>query len=326
MKTKLLFVKPEELKPNPLNSFEIGNLDDMKSSIKNYGIITPLSAIGPYDDGTYRLISGERRYRSFSELPDNEKPSDKLPVYIIGDGNISETYQKLMILVANVETRDENTSSVFKVKLVETLKELVKQGEIDEREIASRMAKYLKTSTRYGRYWARVFNSDNNELKDMVKEDVLSIKSAGKILSMEKEQQEQVIKDIKNGESASKAIHNVGESNKAAEQRKEDKPKKLNDLLNQSRISLEDLDDIDMEDINVNDICHDPDINLASDTSGRIGELFEDYDLSSDTKENKSHNINAVISWCDYIKNSIEPTPEEWNAIYACIEVAERFS
>ena len=42
--------------PSPLNNYPIGDITSLMGSIKSCGLITPLSVIGPANDGTYTIL------------------------------------------------------------------------------------------------------------------------------------------------------------------------------------------------------------------------------------------------------------------------------
>lgn len=343
-----IYIEKEKLVPNPLNHFPIGDLTDLKNTIAQFGILSPLSVVGPYDDGTYRIIAGHRRYNSWCQLCAEGRVSGPIPYYVVGDKDMTEREQYLRILISNIEAREENTSNIYKAELLEVLHQMAVDGEIKEKEISSKMAEYMKTSTRYARYWTRVFGADNEELKELVKDNKLSIKNANKIIGMNEDDQAEAIRAIKNGKKIPTSIlHTADEQERPSEKEQEmpniqdifpenqetnsqnDKknPATFGELIKEGNFTKEDLDQIDFC---LDDMIHDPDINLTSDTTGRVGDLFSD-DGCDIPRNNFARDreitemIQSVISWCNYIKTVTDPTVEEWNAINQCIEVAERF-
>ena len=66
--TELCYIDEEQIVPNPLNHFSVEGIEEMAGSLRSYGIVTPLTVIGPYGDGTFRLIAGERRLTAFRKL------------------------------------------------------------------------------------------------------------------------------------------------------------------------------------------------------------------------------------------------------------------
>lgn len=347
MSEKQIYIEKERLVPNPLNQFPIGDLTDLKHTIEQFGILSPLSVVGPYDDGTYRIIAGHRRYTSWCQLCKEGKVTGPIPYYVVGDKNMTEREQYLRILISNIEAREENTSNIYKAELLEVLHQMATDGEIEEKSISRKMAEYMKTSTRYARYWTRVFGSGNEELKELVKDNKLSIKNANKIVSLKEEDRTEAIRAVKNGEKIPSALFNepkeeqknVEEGYKKEENTsttepeapswdpQEKKASSFQDLIKGGNFTKEDLDQIDF---NLDDMIHDPEINLATDTTGRVGELFSDDNYGSSRSsatgdKDAAETLQTVISWCNHIKTVADPTSEEWNAINQCIEVAERF-
>ena len=347
MAEKEIYIEKEKLIPNPLNHFPIGDLDDLKNTIEEFGILSPLSVIGPYADGTYRIIAGHRRYNSWCQLCDEGKVSGPIPYYVVGDKDMTEREQYLRILISNIEAREENTSNIYKAELLEVLHQMALEGEIKERAISTKMAEYMKTSSRYARYWTRVFGSGNEEIKDLVKDNKLSIKNANRLIGMNGAEQAEAIRAIKNGEKIpafpaqrQEEAEIIGKGIKeeaseisqdantnAAGTTNEEGVSSFNDLLKGGNFTKEDLDQIDF---NLDDLVHNPDINLASDTTGRLGELLSDdgNDIARNQtarEREAAEAIQTVISWCSYIKSVTDPTSDEWNAINQCIDVAERF-
>ena len=153
--TDFLEVKPTTqlnlsmIKANPLNNFEMIDMDDLKKSIYSYGLITPLTVFGPFDDGKYMLLAGERRWRCCRKLQEEGKlPKDyEVPVMIYAPENLNETIQKIVIRVSNIENRDDTRKIETMAEVMELLGELVSNGEMEEREMAKRLPNYSKYLT-----------------------------------------------------------------------------------------------------------------------------------------------------------------------------------
>ena len=54
-------------KYNPRKTFRSASLEELKESIKNYGLIEPL-VVRPLNDGKYEVICGMRRYYALKDL------------------------------------------------------------------------------------------------------------------------------------------------------------------------------------------------------------------------------------------------------------------
>lgn len=221
-KRKQITLNRDEIVANPLNDFGIEDIPELKNSIMLQGLLDPLGVMGPLEDNRYMLLSGERRWRAINELVDEGKMDEfPIPVFVIDNKNLDVVTQKLIIKTSNLETRQRIDQNRHRAEIMELLKMQVDSGDITRKEMALRAAKFFKTSDRYGRYWRMVFESDDSELKDMVKEDKIDIKSASYIAGIEDEGKKSELKEkIKKGED-SRTVVNDDISKKKAEKKPE---------------------------------------------------------------------------------------------------------
>lgn len=67
----LMRLRPEEVKPslnNPRHLFDHAQLDDLKKSIREKGVLVPITAYKPKGQTKFSILDGERRYRCVLEL------------------------------------------------------------------------------------------------------------------------------------------------------------------------------------------------------------------------------------------------------------------
>lgn len=199
MNNEIIFLSKEQIEVNPLNNWDNGNLKDLIDSIENIGLITPLSVIGPIENGLYRLISGERRYKSICQITENSKENFQIPCYIVGESDMSKEMQCILIETANLEVRETDIRTVneHRANVMEQLLVLADNKEIKEHNIAAKAAEIFKVSDTYARFWQRIFRKGIPPLKEMVKNGELGIKSANQIARHSEEEQEKAIKEIK---------------------------------------------------------------------------------------------------------------------------------
>lgn len=198
MSNESIFLKKEQIEVNPLNNWENGNMEDLIDSIETYGLITPLSVIGPMENGIYRLISGERRYKSSCEVMKKTNKEFIIPCYIVGEGDMSNEMQRILIETANLEARetDVKTLNEHRANVMEQLLILSDNKEIKEHNVAKKAAEIFKTSDTYARFWQRIFRKGIPSLKELVKSGDLGIKSANKIVNFSEEEQEKAVQEI----------------------------------------------------------------------------------------------------------------------------------
>nr|WP_317428775.1 ParB N-terminal domain-containing protein [uncultured Blautia sp.] len=198
MNNEIIFLTKEQIEVNPLNNWDNGNLRDLVDSIKTLGLVTPLSVIGPMENGLYRLISGERRYKSICEITAKTKEEFSIPCYIVGTSEMSEEMQCILIETANLEVRETDTKTIneHRANVMEQLLILSDNAEIKEHNVASKAAEIFKTSDTYARFWQRVFRKGIPPLKEMVKSGDLGVKTANQIANHTEEEQKKAVKEI----------------------------------------------------------------------------------------------------------------------------------
>lgn len=102
-------------KDNPRKSF--GNIDDLAKSIKENGLIQPITVTKTGDK--YTIIAGERRYKAFKLLSQSDDNFRKIPCIV----NNNITNQKIAALIENLQREDLTTyeESYFVTKIREEL-------------------------------------------------------------------------------------------------------------------------------------------------------------------------------------------------------------
>ena len=214
----------ELLEPSPYNEFKADEYEDLKGSILSCGLITPLTVIGPSDEGKYQIVSGERRYRALSDI-NKEKPGsfDTVPVYIIGDIHTDPLLQKLIIESSNLETRDYSQADIndHRMTVIQILEEMKESGEAKFDNITEELGKYLKASRRYCNMYLKIFHEGTPELQnafrgkdDEIKNPVKTVHAA-EIAGFDKETQNKVVDTMRKEQvSANKAIKEVKKETK----------------------------------------------------------------------------------------------------------------
>ena len=99
-------IKIEDIKPNPnqpRRTFDEESLGELATSIKELGVVQPLS-VRENGDGTYQIIAGERRWRAASMVG-----LTSVPAYVrsASDSEVTE-----MALIENIQREDLNAIEV----------------------------------------------------------------------------------------------------------------------------------------------------------------------------------------------------------------------
>lgn len=123
-----------QITPNPdqpRQNFDEGALEELASSIRELGIIQPLT-LRSTGENTYQIISGERRYRA-SLLAGLES----VPAYIrtANDSEVTE-----MALIENIQREDLNA-----IEIALTFRKLIDQYHLTQERLSERIGKKRAT-------------------------------------------------------------------------------------------------------------------------------------------------------------------------------------
>lgn len=123
-----------QIKPNPDQpriNFDEDALDELASSIRELGIIQPLS-LRKVGTDTYQIIAGERRYRAASRAGLNSVPA------YIRTANEAELTE--MALIENIQREDLNA-----IEIALTFKKLIDQYQLTQERLSERIGKKRAT-------------------------------------------------------------------------------------------------------------------------------------------------------------------------------------
>lgn len=124
----------DRISPNPdqpRSSFDKESLEELAASIRELGIIQPLT-LRTLSNGDYQIISGERRYRA-AKLARLES----VPAYI-RDANDTELTE--MALIENIQREDLNA-----IEIALTLRKLIDQYKLTQERLSERIGKNRAT-------------------------------------------------------------------------------------------------------------------------------------------------------------------------------------
>ena len=118
----------------PRTNFNQNSLEQLASSIKELGLIQPITV--KEKDGKYILISGERRLRAFKKLN-----LDSIPAYIRKANDQSSLE---MALVENIQRRDLDA-----IEIAISYKRLTEELNLSHDEMSKKLGKDRSTITNY---------------------------------------------------------------------------------------------------------------------------------------------------------------------------------
>ena len=187
--TKELFLK--ELIPNEKNFYGIREIEELVESIRENGLLHNL-VVREKEDGTYEIISGERRYRALLELG-----YEKVPCQV--KKNISDLDAEIMLIQANVESREltatEKMEGISRLKAIYEEKKSL--GEKVPGKIRDLIGKNMGISgVQVGRY-QKIDKDLIPELKDKLDKEEITLTQAHTLSSLNEEEQETIHEAIK---------------------------------------------------------------------------------------------------------------------------------
>jgi len=119
----------------PRTDFEVQSLEELSASIKNQGIIQPIT-VRKTDDGKFQLISGERRLRASKMAGLKE-----IPAYIreVDDNELLE-----LALVENIQRENLNS-----IEVAHSFQRLMEECSLTQDQLSEKVGKKRTTVTNY---------------------------------------------------------------------------------------------------------------------------------------------------------------------------------
>lgn len=194
---------------NPRTEFEKEGLAELASSIKELGVVQPLT-VRKLGNDRYQIISGERRFRASQVVG-----LKKIPAYI----RVANDQAMLeMALVENIQRRDLNP-----MEIAFSYKRLVDECGLTQEELADRVGKKRSSTSNY----LRLLNLPS-EIQNALKSKEISFGHARTLVAIDDEEVQSYIFDmiVKENLSVRKVEELVKETKEAQNNpSKEEKPK-----------------------------------------------------------------------------------------------------
>lgn len=115
----------------PRKDFDEQALEDLANSIRNIGVIQPIT-LRQEEDGTYLIVAGERRFRAAKKAG-----LESIPAYIrkVSDDTVME-----MALIENIQREDLNA-----IEIALAYQQLQSRNELTQEELSQRVGKSRAT-------------------------------------------------------------------------------------------------------------------------------------------------------------------------------------
>lgn len=200
-----------KLQASGFNTYAVSEIDSLIEEIRTAGLITPLSVIGPLENECYRVLSGERRLTALNRMHDEDHEMyEFVPCYVIGDADMPEAAQKLILELANESTRKDYDSISHRFSIVKHIIQLADQGLIRKSNVARISADHIGKTDKYARCYRDVILADNPDIEELVIQKKIDIRLAERLTKLDPDEANKLISLMKkeNKQSASWQIYN----------------------------------------------------------------------------------------------------------------------
>jgi len=227
---QILFIELDMIKANPYQprkEFDNSELNDLAESIRQKGIIQAIT-VRKIDDGSYELISGERRLRA-SKLAGLEK----IPAFVL---DVSSKEDLLEIaLIENIQRSDLNS-----LEVAEGYKRLIDECSLKQEEIAAKVGKSRSAVANTLRLLTLP-----EEIKLSIKRGEISEGHARSILAMDTDVDKLLL--WKRITSESLSVRKAEELTKKKKNKQEKREKKIYEITDQNKAAIKFLEEKFME-------------------------------------------------------------------------------
>lgn len=180
-KPRLIFVKTDKIIPNkyqPRKEFDESKLYELSQSIKEHGILQPLT-VKQIEKDLYELIAGERRLRAAKLVG-----MDTVPVIV---KKFSHEQSMVLSIIENIQRHD---LSFFEE--AESYRKLIEECHITQEELAKKLGKTQSTVANK----LRLLKIDH-DLRQLISDNNLTERHARSVLKLEeRELREKAINEI----------------------------------------------------------------------------------------------------------------------------------
>jgi ParB family chromosome partitioning protein len=257
--SNIMEVAIEDIYPNPNQPrtyFDEKALQDLAQSIKNLGVIQPITL--RKDGEKFEIISGERRYRA-SKLAG----LTSIPAYIrlVNDQELLE-----MALVENIQREDLDA-----IEIALTYQRLLEEIGMTQENLSTRVGKERSTITNYLRLLRL-----NPDFQNAVRSGEISAGHGRAILSLEEELQQKQLFDIIIKEQLNvRQAEKIAQELKAPKNEKEKPLKELPNHLRKAQKSLSDSLEVNVE--------------IKSSGKGKKGKIILDFNSEEELENILAH-------------------------------------
>lgn len=190
---EIAYIPLSEITPNPdqpRKDFNEQALEELAQSIKEHGVITPITV--NKKEGKYTIIAGERRYRACKMAG-----LEKIPAYI-RIVTLQETME--MSLIENIQREDLNS-----IEIALSLQALLQETHLSQEELSQKLGKSRGTISNYIRLLKLPA-----EVQLALRNDKITMGHARSIITIEDENKQiEIVREIIEKDLSVRQVENI---------------------------------------------------------------------------------------------------------------------
>ena len=200
----------DSIVPSVMNQYGIRDIELLAADIEENGLMHgPL--VREMDDGTYEIISGERRYRACRLLYDGgNKAFASIPCTIADAAD--DTHAEYMLLAANATAREltDAEKSMQAARMLELLRKMRDEGHVFKGKMRDHVAALLDVSpAQVGRY-QKIESGLSDELKAGFREGKIGVTDAYDLATAAPERQAEAARELAETGKVAKPQKEIG--------------------------------------------------------------------------------------------------------------------
>ncbi len=192
------FIDIKKIIPSQKNFYSVEDVEELKESIKIYGLQQNLLIRKMSGHDFYELLSGERRYTALKSLV-QEGREDLRSVPCKVEYNIDDIRAELQLIFANSTNRiiSDYEKMQQATKLKELLRELKKTGVELSGRLRDIVAESLNISSTQVARFESINNNLNQEFKEEFKNENIGVSTASELAALPEETQKEAYEEYK---------------------------------------------------------------------------------------------------------------------------------
>ena len=195
--TEMVRIPIDSIVPSAMNQYGIRDVELLAADIEENGLMHNL-LVRSREDGTYEILSGERRYRACRMLYDGGNEAFAFIPCVIADAT-DDAQAEYMLLAANATAREliDAEKSMQAVRMLELLRKLRDEGHVFKGKMRDRVAELLDVSpAQVGRY-QKIEAGLSDELKEEYRAGKINVTDAYDLARMTPGAQAEAAQEIR---------------------------------------------------------------------------------------------------------------------------------